>query len=184
MEIDNLLLRRLKTGVSIIKKQYVKLLVLLFTVSACQTALGQPSVTDVDLKSMYCVRVNLDARKALDATIQHFQLKIPNSKPLQDLKNHLANIDTNINRLRSYIMVRSRIVDPTIYSQSLAVAAKRADEDLAASSKCTNSCGDTTGQNGYPNFEKLDRCISSCKKQISAVLSRIESCNVINWLPF
>ena len=183
MVTDSHHLSALSILINWILRRYVKWVVMMLTMLGCQTVNGQPTVTDIDMKSMYCVPIVLSTRNALDITFQIFQSSIPNSK-LEDFKNELDRLDTDINRLRSYLLVRARIVGPTVYTQLVKVAENRGHADLAASKKCSDSCGDTTNQDGTPNFLKLDQCMSSCKKKNSEVFSRMESCNVINWLPF
>lgn len=162
----------------------VKWLAILLTVFPCQTVLSQPTVTDIDMKSMYCVPIILSTRSALEMTVQFFQASMPNSQPLQQMKDELERMNTDINRLRSYLLLRARIVGPTVYTQAVKVAENRGHSDLADSKRCTDSCTDTTNKDGSPNFEKLDRCMANCKKKNSELFNRIQSCNVVNWLPF
>lgn len=165
-------------------KQLCYWLVLILSMLVGQTAKSQITVTDVDLKSMYCIRIKLSTQDAVQTLIQYVESLPKRPDQLQELRSELDRINTDIQRLRDYLTLRARIIGITTYSQSAMIAANRGDADIASWKQCFNECGDISNKNGTPDFHKSDQCQTRCKKKIGDVLSRMHACEVINWLPF
>ena len=153
-------------------------------ISVSSTAAAQSAVTDIDMKTIYCVRLKVKARNLVQPLLQHFETLHPGTPQVQAMKNEFSRLDNDIKRLQAYATARAHIVGPVAYAQAASTAANRSDEDLASSDRCTKECGDMTNKDGSTNFSKVNACETACSKKISDVLSRLRSCDVVNWLPF
>lgn len=145
---------------------------------------GQAAVTDIDMKTMYCVKIQLHQRDGVRQVVQYGESMMPRSPELENIRNELSRIERDIKRMQDYLMTRARIVGASTYSQLVMAAANRGDADIAAQRLCREECGDISNKNGTPNVAKLEACEASCKRKIGDVLSRAQSCDVVNWLPF
>lgn len=168
--------------IKFLTKWFRRFLILCSFVSSA--VFGQAAVTDVDMKTMYCVKIQLHQRDGVRFLVQYGESVTPRSPELKEIRNELSRIERDIKRMQDYLMARARIVGASAYSQSVMVAANRGDEDIAAQRRCREDCGDITSKDGTPNVTKLEACESSCKRKIGDVLSRAQSCDVVNWLPF
>jgi hypothetical protein len=133
---------------------------------------------------MYCTRVQVHLKNGLQPMVQYFESVMPKSPELIEMRNELSRIERDIKRMQDYLMTRARIVGASAYSQSVLVAANRGDSDIATQRRCVEECGDTSNKDGTPNFAKVDACQAGCKRKIGDVLSRIQSCDKVDWLPF
>jgi hypothetical protein len=145
---------------------------------------AQATVTDVDMKTMYCVKIHLDLRDGSRSIAQYVESVMPRSPELKEIRNELSRIDRDIKRMQDYLMTRARIVGASTFSQSVMAAANRGDADIATQRQCREDCGDISNKDGKPNVAKLEACEASCKRKIGDVLSRAQSCYEVNWLPF
>jgi hypothetical protein len=157
---------------------------LILFVLVSSTAAGQSAVTDIDMKSMYCTRIQVNLKNGLQPMVQYFESVMPKSPELKEMRNELNRIERDVKRMQDYLMTRARIVGASAYSQSVMVAANRGDSDIATQRRCVEECGDTSNKDGTPNFAKVDACQAGCKRKIGDVLSRMQSCDKVDWLPF
>ena len=147
-------------------------------------AYPQTTVTDIDMKSMYCTRVQVHLKNGLQPMVQYFESVMPKSPELKEMRNELSRVERDVKRMQDYLMTRARIVGASTYSKSVMVAANRGDSDIATQHQCVEECGDTSNKDGTPNFAKVEACQAGCKRTIGDVLSRMQSCDKVDWLPF
>jgi len=147
-------------------------------VLAFGVAHAQRLPTDAELKAAYCFRV----MQAMSA--QCAAAKPPADSKYQKLIDD-CQLDTNdrTNRLQAYLLPRMSVLDAV----SIAVAMKRGETDYTTFSqtvadiatKCMQQCGYT----GDTAKETAPKCAQDCANG-DQLVSRIQSCNDLSWLPF
>jgi len=145
---------------------------------------GQSSVTDIDLKNAYCVRVKLSTIATTKPLLQHFEITLAGTKNLQDLKNEYERLENDLRRMQAYAAIRTNVVGAVQYANAIVPAAASADRDINKTEQCSATCGNMVDQSGKPIFSKMDACAAKCQKENSEIVARLRSCEVPKWLPF
>jgi len=142
--------------------------------------------TDTDLRSIYCVQIlqsEIGEEKAGQAQLENSlkQAQIPSTQKflkdqLDDVTKWLANAESALERLQSYVLPRWMNFDPV----PALLAMNRGKDDWKAfidmSAKCTAKCS-TLASGG-----KSAACWESCPDK--DLVARVQSCLHPTWLPF
>ena len=149
-------------------------LVWLVSVLASVSSLAQPRApTDIELKAGYCLGV---AKSQIDI-VPHGDFPIHVQTQLDKFQ---AEATDRSNRLKAYLVPKLDVVDFTgIFAANsrakVDVDLSRNDPEVTA---CILQCLDKSIAK-----DRLETCTKTCTSGIERY-SRIESCKILNWLPF
>lgn len=142
------------------------------------SAQAQVLPTDVDLKSAYCMRIKQRQSPMLNQILRGHA---PGHPAYDTSQRILREHESDIHRLRSYLVPRMSSLDTT----GLLAAANRADADMNERASSSSRCPDTCRQqaeNGQPT-EKWSACLDACLVDDPSWV-RVKSCEKVTWLPF
>jgi hypothetical protein len=134
--------------------------------------------TDVDLKSAYCLRI----KQTQGVFINELAGKEPRKSAAYDMVQKMTrDHNADVHRLQSYLLPRMSSLEPT----GLLAATNRADADMGDMATVAKTCAPNCRQHAEPvvNMEKYRACLDSCRNEYPAA-ARVDSCKVVNWLPF
>lgn len=131
--------------------------------------------SDIELKAAYCVDTVTEAAKAWDIPISQSDPRLT-SESLNFLRTERDKALANLNRLRSYLLPKSKYLD----TDALLFAINRSKVDRASLDQCIEkkSC-----KGGFAN-EKTLKCYDDCNKETGGTIDRLRMCHNIDWLPF
>lgn len=131
--------------------------------ASAQRVPPHPPLDDLELKSAYCLAVNREFAETF-------------SRPdwAKGMADRLAELNSNIDRLESYLTDKQSHRHP----EALSRAAKRAAADAALAdselSACMRRC------EGQP---KRGQCVGTCTRT-SGAYARRAACETVDWLPY
>lgn len=133
--------------------------------------------SDVDLKSAYCMGV-------LQSGIAMAQQAIQTEPPGSDekfraiMQGHVSKLQTNLNRVQSYLIPKFPYVDST----GLLAASNRGKIDKQTTQRHWAMCIDRCNSKSSTQQQWMS-CEAACDQEEPAT-SRVKTCDQIDWLPF
>jgi hypothetical protein len=150
--------------------------IILFLLGYARAYAGGYPPSDIELKAAYCVDPVTEAAKAWDIPISDSDPRFT-SENLNFLRTERDKALSNLNRVRSYLMPKSKYLD----TDALLLAINRSKADRASFEQCIekkNCKGDFVAN------EKILKCYEDCNKDTGGTRDRLRMCHNIDWLPF
>jgi hypothetical protein len=165
----------------VVRKRTKIILMFLFTFVFITDGTAQQFATDVDMKNMYCVRVQLKQQEIVNMVLG---LVPPNHKDYLGIKNEADTLSRNIDRMRQYGFARAKIVGYSNYNDAVTQpAVSRADADYRTLEACSARCPNFAEKPAQANACSQE-CVKSNAKNHADIFDRFKRCAAADWLPY